>query len=126
MSTPIPNESVVHYIRLTKQSDKGTIDNHPIHEGYQVYGIITDLPKVGFPLRITRTRRNGINALGVMTTSLVTEVFSPNYQELDDQDFDEEFVVFSTANSTYRLDFLTKEEYLKAHGDDVPVEGGTP
>lgn len=114
-------ENATHYIRLTKQLDKGTIDNHPIHEGYHVYGFIADLPKVGFPLRITRTRRNGINALGVMTTSTVTEVLIPNYQELGD-----DCMVFSTANSTYRLDFLTKEEYLRAHGDDVPVEGGTP
>lgn len=120
----VNNNNSLYYIRLTKQSDKGTIEGgHPIYTGYEVYGTIKagGLPKVGSPLQITRTRRNGINALGVMTTSTVIEVLIPNYQEIGD-----DCMVFSTANSTYRLDFLTEEEYLRAHGDDVPVEGGTP
>lgn len=109
-------ENALYYIRLTKQSDKGTIEGgHPIYTGYEIYGTIKadGRPKVGSPLRITRTRRNGVNVLGVMTTSVVTEVLVPNYQELGD-----DCVVFSTANSTYRLDFLTEEEYLRAHDDN--------
>jgi len=105
----------LHYIRLTKQSDKGTIEGgHPIYTGYEVYGTIASdkLPTVGSPFQITRTRRNGINILGVMTTSSVTEVLVPNYQDIGD-----DRVIFSTANSVYTLDFLTKEEYLKAHDE---------
>ncbi len=86
------------YIRLTKETDLGTINNHEIYEGYKIEGYINRMPIAGERFNVLRTQRNGIQRLGQMSTSAVQEVLTTG----------EETIVFSTMNSTYRLVILEK------------------
>lgn len=95
MSDPI-------HARLTKLSTLpgATVDPlggrglGPIGDGYEIVGHYVEPPTVGHPFQMTRYRSNGVEALGVFTTSPVTEV-GP--------------LVFKTLNSTYELTSLYEE-----------------
>ena len=70
----------------------GSLDNKgSIPVEYEIEGAITDIPKVGSILVIARTKRNGVEAPGLMTTSVVTEVTEAG---------------FNTKNSVYELEQL--------------------
>lgn len=91
------------HVCLTKTADKGTIANHAIFEGYQVWGHCERLPVVGERFQVWRYRRNDVELMGLMTT---TEVTTTAWQLVEDHPMR---LLFETANSSYRLDFLPDE-----------------
>ena len=100
-STPL--RGLRHHVKLTKTGDKATIADHPIFEGYTIWGYCHKLPEVGQPLQVLRYRRNDVEVAGVMTTSVVESVDTRLICRTMD------CMTFETANSTYRLDFLPDE-----------------
>jgi hypothetical protein len=108
LSSPdTPLRGAVHHIRLTKTGDKGTYPDHPIFEGYTVWGHCQELPEVGKVFQVVRYRRNDVEMLGVMTTSIV-EVVGEKI-EVSEYCGCLAFLTFETANSLYRLDFLPED-----------------
>lgn len=105
MKSNLLSSTAVHHVRLTKTGDKGTIVDHPVFEGYTVLGhTVTGLPVVGERFRVLRYDRNGVEVLGVMSTSPVERTaWSPAHVQ-------PMHLTFETANSTYRLDFLADVE----------------
>lgn len=63
----------LHHIKLTKTADKGTLPDHPIFEGYTIWGY-AGMPKVGECYSVLRYRRNDVESSGIMTTTPVTSV----------------------------------------------------
>ena len=49
-------------------------ENYSLPIEYEIEGSTEDLPIVGFPFRVLRTKRNGIEKPGYMITSNVTKV----------------------------------------------------
>jgi hypothetical protein len=93
MTTQPPNTPTP--IRLTKVADLGTIPDHPIFNGYTVEGLTSEpRPAVGLRFAFLRTNRNGVEILGVFSTSPVTHIESATDKR----------VTFKTANSSYVLD----------------------
>jgi hypothetical protein len=61
---------------------------------YYVEGSPITVPKVGESFVMARDNRNGVRVDGIMTTSTVASI----------EDF-EDFLVFTTRNSVYKLEF---------------------
>jgi len=66
-------------------------DSHSIPVEYNLEGVLSYDIEVGKPVVVGRTKRNGVDAYGMFTTSRVTEV-GDNY--------------FKTKNSVYSYKFL--------------------
>ena len=82
------------FVKVTKQS---TINesNHGIFDGYMVEGFLIEEPKVGYPLSVLRTNRNGVHRLGVFETSEIKNIeLSANYS------------ILYTRNSVYKIEYM--------------------
>lgn len=98
------------HIRLTKTGDKGTLPDHPIFEGYTVWGHCKKLPVVGERFQVLRYQRNDVECLGLMTTSPVVRADNGRHIQMGLIGGRKEWMTFETANSSYRLDFLRPRE----------------
>ena len=83
-------------IVFSKVHDLNTIRDHPIFEGYCAEGLMFVPPVAGKSFSFLRTNRNGMNRLGVFTTTIVE-----NVEQLEDGS-----MKVSTRNSVYHLTFV--------------------
>jgi hypothetical protein len=70
-------------------------------KNYTVEGYIARLPKVGEPLYVLRTNRNGVNTTGYFNTSIVVSII---------EEIDGKKSLINTKNSIYQIEILPKPE----------------
>lgn len=93
-------EDPLYLVTVRKVTDRGTIEQHPIHEGYTVKGFTYYLPAVGESFVVARVERNGIKIPGIFGTSVVREV----------EIVAEDLIRFTTENSVYECSFKPAPE----------------
>lgn len=82
MNTKTVKETVTSPARVTVTKLEGDgphskdFQGKPIVTGHKVKGYLSAVPKVGAPLCLLRTERNGVEALGIFQTSPITKMES--------------------------------------------------
>lgn len=97
-----PSISPVYLVTVKKTHDKGTVkegpnQTHPIFEGYEIKGKVHSFPVCGERWTVARTERNGVQVLGIFTTSPVEAVW---------HDENAKEIVFETKNSRYFCEYI--------------------
>lgn len=96
MSHPYANDMVLPtFVIVTKATDLGVNHDKPLPEGYTIEGFCFKQPKLGEPLQILRTKRQGIERLGIFTSSPI--------QGIEWKGSTPEQLKLRTQNSVYTL-----------------------